>query len=917
MTRPTPSQTISLEQVRAVVQNFQKNAGPQTIAEIRGLRWAIANHIMQQPPEIFAGQWSGPLQPMHAALKDSGLRDFPAEPRELQLLEQIRRMLAGGWSNPKAPGAAAAGMLFAYACDLPVPQSLCTTPQWLRENYAAFLLEAPPVFNRIGGAEAYFEYLSLAVSLFHREVLAGNGSEETRRLAQIFVGRANFTQAYFNSQNLRDLYRMRGDLIAQALSWAGHHTLHVVPPLPKGRERIRLGVFSQALAAHTETFFTIANIDHLDRKRFEIILYTLHKTDHPLERLAASRCDRHVVLPADDLFCQVREIRGADLDVLLIGTNMTAIMNSATFLGAHRLARIQIATEASPVTTGLHHVDVMLTAQWNAPSADAQEHYTELLYRMPGSNNVYAYQYDHEQASVNVSRESLDIHADQIVFFSGANFYKVLPELFAAWAQILAHVPNSVLVLMPFNPNWSNRYQTLPFLTRINAQLDAEGVSRDRLRVINPVPTRADVHRIIELADVYLDSYPFAGACSLLDTLVAGVPPVARLGRTNRSGHAASMLRQIGLEGTTATTPEQYVETAVQLACDKAWRERLRAQLKALSASPMLSCQDTRSLSTRTGAAFESLYGAYRNYYERLRDLNVEELLRRTAVLLPTNPRIEPGLAALTDVAIVQCLLAPFFQSCASDAPMCMLDVGACFGQMAEPFLAAGWEVHLFEPDPESRVILEKNVAPFVTHARIVPMAVSNFASATVSFHKSRTRGLSGLDPSPYGETAEVIQVPTVRLADYCRNQGITKVGFLKIDAEGHDFEVLESHDWAGVDTRLVMLEFGTDFAGQTVADLNRALADMKGRGYRSVLFACEDNGNFKRGVWRYQLTELFLDQPVPDGRTTIQGNALFFRHDDKSFLLALHALLDCACPRRAFLEDVITAPPVKAAPPN
>ena len=196
-------------------------------------------------------------------------------------------------------------------------------------------------------------------------------------------------------------------------------------------------------------------------------------------------------------------------------------------------------------------------------------------------------------------------------------------------------------------------------------------------------------------------------------------------------------------------------------------------------------------------------------------------------------------------------------------------------------------------------------------------MAVSNFASATVSFHKSRTRGLSGLDPSPYGETAEVIQVPTVRLADYCRNQGITKVGFLKIDAEGHDFEVLESHDWAGVDTRLVMLEFGTDFAGQTVADLNRALADMKGRGYRSVLFACEDNGNFKRGVWRYQLTELFLDQPVPDGRTTIQGNALFFRHDDKSFLLALHALLDCACPRRAFLEDVITAPPVKAAPPN
>ena len=905
--------TINLEDVRNIVRNFQSNLGPQSLAAVRELRETIVNGILQPPPETLAGQWTSALHPAFAALKDSGLRDFPRDAHEESLLAQLRTVLAGGWSAPQAANAAAAAMLLAYAYELPLVPSLRAAPAWLRPDYAAFLLEMPALFSRLGDAEAYCDYLMQAVGLFHREVLAGVDDLEARALAEVFLNQANFIQVYFSSRNLRELYRMRGDLIAQALEWNGSHTPLAMSPAVERRPRIRVGVFAQHFAPQTETFFTLANIDHLNRERFEIILYTMFETFHSLERHAISRCDRFTLLPTD-LAAQVRAIRGDDLDVLLISTNMTAVSNPATILGGHRLARIQIATEVSPVTTGLHHMDVLLTAQWNASSPDAPEQYTELLYCMPGSINVYAYQYDPDRATVSLTRRDLGIGDHQIVYFSGTNFFKILPELSAAWARILAQVPESMLVLMPFNPNWSSRYQEAPFLQRVRAQLSAQSVSPERLLVVNPLPSRADVQRVVALADVYLDSFPFSGACSLIDSLAAGVPPVVCSGPTNRASHATSLLRQVGLSDTATDTPEAYVETAVRLGRDRVWREQLGSRLKAVTARGLPPYLDTLSLSERVGAAIEHLYGAYQTYYETLGTLDADEIVRRTAALLPPpGQRFEAGLAGLTDIAIIHCLVEPYFRPRgAGDIPPCMLDVGACFGQMAEPFLSAGWDVHLFEPDPESRAVLEQNVVPFAPRARIVPMAVTNSAPGTTSFHKSQTRGLSGLRASPYGETREVIQVPTVRLADYCRSQGISKVDFLKIDAEGNDFEALASHDLERVGTGLVMIEFGTDFAGQTIADLNRVVGDMQHRGYRSVVFAYEDNGNFKRGEWRYHLQELFLDRPAPQDRTRLQGNALFFRHDDKPFLLTLHALLESARPRRVFLEGVTTPSPAE-----
>jgi FkbM family methyltransferase len=897
----TTTRAIGADDVRAALDAFRKDPSPRTTGALREVLWGLADFILRQPADALSSLWTDALRPMREALKGSGLRAPARDAREDQRLGVLRLALAQDWNSPTAAGAAAAGMLLAYAYELPVPAPLRSAPEWLRLDWAAFLLEMPDVFNREGDAEAYAAHLLHVVRLFHGEIESGREERVVWELGDVFLKQANFIQAYFNERNLRELYRLRGDIITRMLSWSGAQCLYALPPRTTRHGRVRAGSYAQQFSAHTETFFSIAALDFLDREKFEVILYANSKTGHALEQYAVSRCDRFVVLPGGSGAADVQTLRNDDLDILLIGTNMSAVTNTATLLGVHRLARVQVASESSPVTTGLHAMDVLLSAEWNAPNESAPDHYTELLFLMPGSNNVYAFQYDQDRAGIEVTRESLGLAQDRIVYFSGANYLKILPELSAVWARILAQVPNSVLVLMPFNRNWLGSYQDAPFLARISSQLSSAGVAPDRLKLLQSVPTRADLHRIIGLADVYLDSYPFAGACSLVDTLVAGVPPVARRGSTNRSGHAASMLRAIGMEEVVADSAEAYVALAVRLGQDRPLRDRLAARLNSASVRDNPPFQDTRSYSTRVGAAFGNLVGAYDDYYRELAALNPEELVARTAALVPAGEELEAGLSAFNDIAINESFLVPFFRAHADVSPR-MFDVGACFGQIALPFLTSGWEVHLFEPDPDSRRTLAQNSAAFGPKARVIGAAVSSAASASLSFHKSRTPGLSGLSASPYGETAQVIEVPCLRLDEYCTKEGIDRIEFLKIDAEGHDFEALESLDLARVTPRIIMLEFGTNFAGQTLDTLNGLLARMKGHGYGSVIFAYDDDSNLKRGVWSYRVKRVLVDAPCPETGGDWFGNILFFRAGDTAFLLTLHALLDSARPRRAFL---------------
>ncbi len=902
-------------------ESFIRTPSPDSARRLQQVRLQLVESLITIPQGALQSSWPLVARP-HARLMGCGLRDFVRAPEEESVMQQLKGLLTAGSAAGRpepasgstatgspaalpAPEVMLAAMLLARNFELPLIGDVEHLPDWLRPVYLEMLLESPQVFNQIGEADRYVDFLEQVTEVVRERWVRGaeqNANPVLRELAGAYAMRAVYTQAYFSSRNLRPLYEKRGAILAAFLAWQAVPALTAIPPRPASAGgKIKLGIFTHRFTPGTETYFTLSHFEHLDRNRFDVTLYALVWTDHALEKYCASRADRVVVLNSNDLMSQIQRVREDRLDMLLISTNMTTHTIASTLLGSTRLAPIQLASVSSPVTTGARHTDVMLSAEWNEPEPDAQDQYTEHLERLPGSINYYAYHHDHDPVTVEVTRERLGIPADSVVFFSGANFFKILPELSASWARILAAVPNSILLLMPFNPNWGSNYQRLPFLARVHQQLRAAGVPAERARVIETVPTRADVHCVMSVADVYLDAYPFAGACSMLDSILVCLPAVVRTGKVGRSNHGAALLRMVGLEELSCDTEADYVSRAVSLANDPGERRRIREHLLKLKQAEVPVYYDTALFSSRVGAALERLHERHQRRY---REIAAAPALLRASIEQSACSLIgeRTDLNALTDIGIVRLLIGPYFQSLPAAGPRRVLDVGACHGAMSEPLLAQGWHADLFEPDPAAREVLQRNLAPYADRARVHAMAVGSQSTDSIAFHQASVQGLSGLGESPFGATTRLIEVPCLTLADFCERHRVTTIDLLKIDAEGFDFDVLESLRFDRVQPELVLVEYGTHFPRQTRAAINKVLADMDSRGYGAVIFAYADDGNFKRWIWVYRLTGLYVDRDIPESGEVF-GNILFYRKRDPQLLLTLQSLLDnCHAPRKPWL---------------
>ena len=587
------------------VSSFESPSATKVNRSLATARRDLASEWLSLPAAEVESHYGGRLGQVHRLISGCGLRDIRQEAADREFIDGLKAALSREDPRRASPGKLLAAMLYLFPHELPHAHEAAAVPQWLLPDYMPYMLAAPPMFREMGEAAAWCDYAARWTAYLHDAVLANINTEFWRRVGLLFTQTANFVPLYFNAANLRDVYRKRAVLMEATLRVLGHPLDHTFGPRP-ARERLRLGILAAHYSPQTETYATLPVYRHLDRTRFEVILYSLAQTGHPLEQYCARHADRFVTLPRD-LGQRVQTLRAADLDLIFLGTNTTAVANEISLLAMHRLARVQVAGVCSCVTTGMRSVDYYLSGGLSEPP-DAQSHYTEKLLMLEGPAHCYDFEGEQLPAAGRApAREDLGIPEGAVVFISGANFYKILPEVERTWMRVLSSVPESRLVLYPFNPNWSDSYPVAPFLERLAAAAAAQGIDLKRLVILRPAASRADVLQRLRLADVYLDSFPFSGATSLLDPLEAGLPAVVMDGRSFRTLVGAALLREMQMEDTIAKDPDAYAALAVRLAADPDLRKSLRTRIRSrMEAVPRFL--DTRRYGDQVGAAFAKIW---------------------------------------------------------------------------------------------------------------------------------------------------------------------------------------------------------------------------------------------------------------------------------------------------------------------
>ncbi|MEG4811456.1 methyltransferase domain-containing protein [Microcoleus sp. F8-D3] len=597
-----------LSTVRLSCENYHKNLCENSaVQDLRLSRKKVADFWLNLAEDQLESAYLGELGEAHRILLNSGIKNEQLTDTEQRFLDEIAAELSRGFDAPKAIPYLLAGMLYRPAAQLPLQYDISRIPQWLLNNYLTFMLEYPRLFQEVGEADSYYHYAKDWVDYLHENIFSNQESQLWQDVASFFGKNANFIPIYFNSQNLKDICKKRAEILEFVLKCGVHQIDWDFSERWPERNKIRLGILAAHFQPQTETFATLPVYKHLNRDLFEIILYTVQAGNHRLERYCGGHADAMVLLP-QDLPSQVQTIRDGDLDVILISTNVTAGANSIAWLALHRLARIQIANVCSCITTGMRHVDYYVSGLFSEPENDPQQHYTETLLTLDGSAHCYDFATEEQlTATISINREKLGIAEDAVVYISGSNFYKITPEVEAVWTKIVASTPNSKLVLYPFNPNWSSNYAVAAFQKRLAASFARYGLSEEQLIILDCVPNRADVLERLKLGDVYLDSYPFAGATSLLDPLTIGLPTVAMRGSTFRSRVGLALLKELQLDELIAENEESYIELAIALGTNRELRQQNSNLVKQrMQTNPKFL--DSRTYSAQMGTLFQEVF---------------------------------------------------------------------------------------------------------------------------------------------------------------------------------------------------------------------------------------------------------------------------------------------------------------------
>ena len=356
--------------------------------------------------------------------------------------------------------------------------------------------------------------------------------------------------------------------------------------------RLRIGYVSPDFREHCQAFFTVPLFSAHDREQFEIVCYAdVVNPDGLTERLQSCVDQwRNIVGLNDEQIAQL--VRQDEIDILI---DLTMHMDRSHPLAfARKPAPVQVCWLAYPGTTGLKAIDYRLTDSYLDPPGMFDRYYSEQSIRL--RDCFWCYDPLADGPAVN----SLPANANGFITFGCLNnFCKLNEGVLELWARVLKAVEQSRLLLLA--PEGSAREHVLRVL-------DQAGISVDRIAFVARQP-RASYLELYPKIDVGLDTFPYNGHTTSLDSFWMGVPVVTLVGQTVVGRAGLCQLQNLGLPELIAQTPEQFVEIAVGLATDLSRLSRLRADLRErMTQSPLM---DAPRFARSVEAAYRSMWKAW------------------------------------------------------------------------------------------------------------------------------------------------------------------------------------------------------------------------------------------------------------------------------------------------------------------
>jgi protein O-GlcNAc transferase len=384
--------------------------------------------------------------------------------------------------------------------------------------------------------------------------------------------RTNFPLTYQGYDNL-ELQHQYGRIVQRVMAanypqWSKPLSM---PKLPKNG-KLRIGYLSAHLNYHTVGIMGLGFLKCADHRHFEIYTYHIGTVnDHMTEEFRNfSHIFHHIPNHLESL-CE--QIRADDLHILVFLDIGLDIMT--TQIAGLRLAPVQCVWHGHPETTGLPTIDYFLSGDAHE-SKQAQQHYSEELIRLPKLSNV-----NYKSSSIPKShktRSEMELPEHCPLYLSCQTPFKYLPQHDYLFLEIVKQVPSSKII---FCLGEKHDDLGIRLRHRIQTAFRKSGLDSEEFCIFRDRMEFDDYLNLLLLCDASLDTIGFTGGNTTLQAIACNLPVVTLPIDLMRGRQSYGMFKTLGVIDTVAQSEAEYVEIAVKLGNDRAWRDAIASRIEA------------------------------------------------------------------------------------------------------------------------------------------------------------------------------------------------------------------------------------------------------------------------------------------------------------------------------------------------
>ena len=333
--------------------------------------------------------------------------------------------------------------------------------------------------------------------------------------------------------------------------------------------KIKIGYFSADFRDHPVGHLIVKMLETHDKSKYEIYGFYLGRR-HDENDIFHSRIKK-----AFTKFYDVSNMSNEEIISLSKNLKIHIAIDLMAHTGGHegkfgifqkKLAPIQINFLGYPGTSGSDKIDYIIADKTVIPEKN-KKFFSEKVIYLPHSYQPS--EKDRVISEKKFTKQILNLPKDDFIFCCFNTINKILPNIVKLWAEILNHVPKSVLWLLSDNDD-----------AKKNLKIEFEKKKIDPKRIIfgTKVPITEHLKRI-KFADLFLDTFPYNAHTSCSDSIWAGLPILTLEGDSFQSRVASSLLKTTGLNELVAKNEKEYLDKAVHIAKNQEYLNQLKNKL--------------------------------------------------------------------------------------------------------------------------------------------------------------------------------------------------------------------------------------------------------------------------------------------------------------------------------------------------